>query len=225
MTNFIQPDKNQNIAVTIDTLFADTWLMVCQLRNGVSIENGKALYRRACEQIDKTRESLEQAGFSKSAVEHMSYAQCALLDESVMNRGVQDEGYIQWLQSPLQTKYFNTLEAGDKLWDRIRTVLHEPAPDPAVLICFHRVVTLGFSGKYQTPENDHREDVLTALTRQVPPYALVASQPRVVQPARYFSRRRMYWIGWLTGVIALGTLWWGLSASLQQLAHQLFNQG
>ncbi|WP_446469147.1 type VI secretion system protein TssL, short form [Xenorhabdus stockiae] len=225
MTNFIQPDKNQDIAVTIDTLFADTWLMVCQLRNGVSIENGKALYRRACEQVDKTRESLEQAGFSKSAVEHMSYAQCALLDESVMNRGVQDEGYTQWLQSPLQTKYFNTLEAGDKLWDRIRTVLHEPAPDPAVLICFHRVVTLGFSGKYQTPENDHREDVLTALTRQVPPYALVASQPLVIQPARYFSRRRMYWMGWFGGVIALGALWWGLSASLQQLAHQLLNQG
>ncbi|MBD2782724.1 DotU family type IV/VI secretion system protein [Xenorhabdus sp. 42] len=218
-------NQNKNIAVTIDTLFADTWLMVCQLRNGVSIENGKALYRRACEQIDKTRQSLIDAGFSNAAIDHMSYAQCALLDESVMNRGVKDAGYEQWLQSPLQTKYFNTLEAGDKLWDRIRTVLHEPAPDPAVLICFHRVLTLGFSGKYQESENNHREDVLTALTNQVPPYALVASQPLVSQPARYFSRRRIYWLGWIGGLVALGALWWGLSSSLQQLVHQWLNQG
>ena len=48
----------------IDEVFYPCWLMVSQLRNGQEIEDGEALYRRACGWVDSARESLSHAGFS-----------------------------------------------------------------------------------------------------------------------------------------------------------------
>ncbi len=213
-------------AVTIDTIFADTWLTVCQLRHGTQINNGQEFYRRACEQIDNSRQLLTEKGYSASTIENMLYAQCALLDESVMNRrDIRDDGYTHWLQSPLQARYFNTLEAGSKLWDRIQNVLQESAPNPDLLILFHRVLTLGFMGKFTQPDDEQREQIVKLLTARVPTYALSSSLPRVIRPQKLFSRRRLYWMGWIGGIVILAGLWWGLSHSLDQLLQQLLNQG
>ncbi len=167
---------------TIDMLFADTWLMVCQLRQGAEISDGKTFYRRVCEHIDKTRQQLIEQSYSTLSIENMLYAQCALIDESVMNRNTRDDGYLQWIQSPLQAKYFNTLEAGDKLWDRLRDLLNEPSPNQDVLICFHRVITLGFVGKYRQVSAPEREQIVEQLNSQLPPYALSSQLPLVTKP-------------------------------------------
>jgi type VI secretion system protein ImpK len=79
----------------VDEVFYPCWLMVSQLRNGQKIEDGEALYRRACDWIDGARESLSRAGFSESSCDHMLYTQCALLDESVLNRQEPDMAAVQ----------------------------------------------------------------------------------------------------------------------------------
>lgn len=66
----------------------------------------------------------------------MLYAYCALLDESVLNRASQDDGYRKWRKDPLQARFFSTLNAGEELWERIRQLLREPTADAAVLTCF-----------------------------------------------------------------------------------------
>lgn len=209
----------------IDSFFADTWLMVCQLRQGAEISDGKAFYKRVCEHIDKTRQQLTENNYSQASIENMLYAQCALIDESVMNRTARDDGYAQWLQSPLQAKYFNTLEAGDKLWDRLRNLLNESAPHQDVLICYHRVITLGFVGKYRQIDAPEREHIIELLNNQLPAYALSSSLPLVIKPKSRLNRRRLYWLTWIGGFLVIAALWWGLSSSLEHLLQQWVIQG
>jgi len=210
---------------TIDMIFAPTWLMVCQLHQGTSITHGDSFYRRVCQLVDDTRQKLLEIGYPEAAIEHMQYAQCALIDESVMNRQQKDEGYNTWLQSPLQARYFNTLEAGDKLWDRLRGILNETAPNQDVLLCFHRVLTLGFVGKFRRMDAPERERIVTQLNTQLPDYLISSELPLVVKPKLRFSRRRLYWFGWIGGILVLAAMWWGFSASLEQLLQQWMTQG
>lgn len=61
------------------------------------------------------REALERAGYDDASVEHISYAQCALLDETVMSRKSEkgeegeepkvDEGQVAWRKAPLQARF------------------------------------------------------------------------------------------------------------------------
>lgn len=77
----------------IDQVFWPTWLAVSQLRGGLEVDDGAAFYRRACQWVDSARNALRDLGYSEHSVEHMLYTQCALLDESVLNRNRQDSGY------------------------------------------------------------------------------------------------------------------------------------
>nr|WP_282560412.1 MULTISPECIES: type VI secretion system protein TssL, short form [Providencia] len=199
--------------------------MVCQLHQGISIAHGDSFYRRVCQLIDETRQKLLELGYSEAAIEHMQYAQCALIDESVMNRQQKDEGYNTWLQSPLQARYFNTLEAGDKLWDRLREILNETTPNQDVLLCFHRVLTLGFVGKFRRIDAPERERIVVQLNTQLPDYLISSELPLVVKPKLRFSRRRLYWFGWVAGILVLAAMWWGFSTSLEQLLQQWMIQG
>lgn len=205
----------------IDEIFYPCWLMVSQLRNGQEIEDGEALYRRAREWIDGARESLSKAGFSEINCDHMLYTQCALLDESVLNRQKQDSGYAKWIKDPLQARYFNTLNAGEELWERIRTVLNEPAPDTAVLTCFYRALTLGFSGRYREQGDERREDVVRKLSQLVPPFISAQDTPIVSRSSRLRSGRKTYWFSWVAGIVVLIALWFALNSTLVHMVSKL----
>ncbi|RJT45055.1 type VI secretion system protein TssL, short form [Rahnella woolbedingensis] len=205
----------------IDEVFYPCWLMVSQLRNGQEIDNGEALYHRACEWIESARESLTRAGFSEASCDHMLYTQCALLDESVLNRQKQDSGYTKWIKDPLQARYFNTLNAGEELWERIRKVLQEPAPDVAVLTCFYRALTLGFLGRYREQGDERREDVVRKLNQLVPPFASAQEMPIVSRSLRLRSGRKTYWFSWVAGIVLLIALWFVLNTQLTHMVSQL----
>lgn len=209
----------------IDKIFSDTWLVVCQLRQGIAITDGSRFYHKACQLIDTTRQHLVEQGYDEVAIENMQYAQCALIDESVMNRLTPDDAYHTWIQSPLQARYFNTLEAGDKLWDRLQAILAQDSPNQDVLLCFDRVLTLGFVGKYRQLQAPDRERIASQLKAQLPPYSLCTLLPLIVKPPRHFYRRYLYWFSWLGGILCLLALWWGLSTALTHSLQQWITQG
>lgn len=213
--------NNKDITTQIDRIFWPTWLMVSQLRNGQVIDDGEEMYRRACGWVEKARQELREAGFSETAIEQMIYTQCALLDESVLNRKRHDSGSEKWLLSPLQAKYFNTLNAGEDLWERIKAQLRAPAPDIATLACFYRALALGFVGRYREQGDERREDIVQALSQQVPPFVLTADVPVIVAPTRAGTGRGRWWFGWISGAIVLAALWFFLSTTLQGLVSQL----
>ncbi|MDK1197033.1 type VI secretion system protein TssL, short form [Cronobacter dublinensis] len=206
--------------IDIDNLMADTWLTVTLLRYGSPVPDGDALYNHCCAQVEAVRDALQQAGYDDASIAHISYAQCALLDETVMNRKpavneegeirVSDEGYKAWRSVPLQARYFGSLNAGEVIWDRIAAVLRQPAPLLAVLICYHRVLSLGFQGLYgvKTVSQTQREETLKALSARVPP--LQTDLSLIVRGAkkRRFSLLRSvgFWI--VLSVTMTGIVWW-----------------
>ena len=208
------------VLLDVDMMFATSWLAVSQLRNGVKVEDGRALYQKACQQIDHARQQLEASTASPESTEQMLYALCALWDESVMNRDVQDDGYYHWLKSPLQIRYFNTLEAGEKLWERIHTELGKTAPDIALLTCFHRVLLLGFGERFKEQSADDKgrqfkQELLTALEQQVPALNVDEQLPLVVRRSSTKTTKWEVRAWWLGAIIFLVLMRWALDSSLQ----------
>lgn len=216
---------NKTDMTQIERIFYPGWLMASQLRCGQDVQEGEALYRRASRMVKEAGEQLTEAGYSEISRDHMLYALCALLDESVMNRGSTDDGYLTWRRDPLQAHFFGTLNAGEELWERIRTQLKDPAPDLAVLTCLYRTLQLGFVGQYREENDEHREDLVRALGERVPAFTLAQDAPLVLRASRLRSGRRMYWLSWFVGVTVLIALWFVLSASLTDMVTQTVRPG
>lgn len=224
--------------IDLDTLMADTWLTVALLHHGAKAPDGKALYENCCTQVESVREALERAGYDSESITHISYAQCALLDEAVMNRRpevaettseteepqqvVVDEGVKIWRAAPLQARYFGSLRAGGALYDRIAEVLRQPSPVPAVLTCYQRVLALGFQGQFSLSGvgQTQREEVLAVLNERVPP--LETGVSLVVQKTgkRRYNLLRSVWFWIVLAVVLTALVWAGGHWWLQDLLHQ-----
>ena len=209
----------------IERIFYPGWLMASQLRGGQEVKDGEGLYRRACRLVQDARTALTGAGYSDISRDHMVYALCALLDESVMNRGSTDDGYLTWRRDPLQAHFFGTLNAGEELWERIRNLLKETSPDTAVLTCLYRTLQLGFVGQYRAEDDERREDVVRTLGERVPAFELAQDAPVIVRASRLRSGRRWYWLSWIAGAVVLAALWFFLSSSLTELVSQTVRPG
>lgn len=209
----------------LEAIFYPGWLLASQLRGGQEVLDGEGLYRRACHLVQDARIALTEAGYSESSQEHMIYALCALLDESVLNRGTPDNGYLTWRRDPLQARFFGTLNAGEELWERIRHILKETAPDLAALTCFYRALQLGFVGQYRAEMDERREDVIRELGERVPPFTQALDAPVVVRATRLRSGTRWYWFSWLIGAALLAGLWFFLSSTLADMVTRTGSLG
>ena len=209
----------------IDALMADAWLTGTELRCGARLADGEGERRgRHCvEHIEKVMAELETAGLSEASRRHILYAWCALLDETAKGREGEDDACIVWYDRPLQAKYFGALDAGDALYERMRLVLHEPAPDVAVLTCFHRVLMLGFKGCYALDE-PVRDQLITRLAERVSPFETDQSQPVLAGISGRSGladglRRWPVCLG--LSLVAIAALWLGLNHWLDSLITTL----
>lgn len=213
--------------VDMDALLQDTWLQVISLRQGLTCAEGEGqtFWQRCVADIEHIQKALVEADVSEPSRQHILYAQCAILDETVKGRSVQDDAYFVWSHSPLQAHFFNTLDAGHQLYERMRSVLREPAPDRAVLICFHRVLMLGFLGGYASLTVTAREQLVDRLSALVPPFSMAPSRPVLAVAA---SRHRLgiwlrYWpVRLVLAGLTVAVLWWGLDHTLSGLLPTLF---
>ncbi|MEN4889905.1 type VI secretion system protein TssL, short form [Erwinia billingiae] len=215
--------------VDIDQLMEDTWLTVTMLRQGAVTPDGYALYHNCCQQVESVRQALVDAGYDEASIRHISYAQCALLDETVMSRRpkeaeagqevIPDEGQRAWRTAPLQAKYFGSLHAGEAIWDRIAEVLHQPAPVEAVLVCYHRMLALGFQGLYsvKTVSQTQRDDALNALSERVPTLDPALSLVIHRTGRRRYSLLRSVWFWTVFALVLTGLVWLGGHHWLQTL--------
>jgi type VI secretion system protein ImpK len=212
----------------IDALLQDTWLQTISLRHGPSFHDGegRVLWERCVEDVERVQERLKAAGMSDDNCRHILYAQCALLDEAVMGRGVEDDAFIQWYDTSLQEHFAGTGDVGNKLCNRMREVLHEPAPDIAVLICFHRVIMLGFLGVYRSLNDPQRKKLVDALNVLVPPFTYPQTHPVLADvPAGRGARGILF--SWpacvLFSVLLLVALWYGLDLWLDRTLSALLS--
>lgn len=216
----------KDMDINIDALLRDTFLTVVELRQGTTVRHCIELYRHCQRQVELVRERLKDAGFSRENVEHITYAQCALLDETVLSRSGMDDGQAIWMKNPLQSHFFNTLQAGELLYERMKQVLQEPAPAQAVLTCFHRVLLLGFRGRYQDPAAPERDQLISTLNGQVAPFGVLPETAVLNVP---LSTRQhpllhspFFWL--VTLALLLAGVWWGLHHWLNVLVDELLPQ-
>ncbi|WNN43200.1 MULTISPECIES: type VI secretion system protein TssL, short form [Winslowiella] len=221
-------DNKRGIAAScnIDALLQDTWLQVISLRHGPEFKDGEGrmLWDRCVADVERVQQALKDAGVDEASCQHILTAQCALLDEAVKSRGVQDDACVQWYDIPLQGHFLGTMEAGDTLCDRMRDVLRESSPDETVLTCFQRVMMLGFLGSFRSIHDPQRQKLVAALSEQVAPFSFPQSHPILAE-----SRAGRGMSGWLSSwpvriglsILILAALWWGLSHWLDQLLTTL----
>lgn len=210
--NLIALKKHTTTAVDIDALLQDSYLLVVELRQGASAQNSLDLWQLCVEQIELVRQRLKHAGLSQRSIDHISHAQCALLDETVLSCA-KDQAHAKWASEPLQARFFSRHQAGEFLYEDMREVLREPAPDRHVLTAFQRVLILGFLGRYRDVNDPEREQLLAALNAQVAPLEL--SHGVMTQAGVGHRINSLRWLrSPLAHVLAVGLLlvggWWGL---------------
>ncbi|HCL5063781.1 TPA: DotU family type IV/VI secretion system protein, partial [Salmonella enterica] len=128
-------------------------------------------------------------------------------------------GQVAWRKAQLQARFFGSLQAGEALWDLIAEVLCQPAPNMAVLTCYHRVIALGFQGLFSlnAVSQTQRDEVVKALSERVaPPDANLSLVVHRLGKHRW-SLMRSVWFWVALAVITTGVLWWGGHLWLQSL--------
>lgn len=207
-------------SVDIDALLQDTWLLVVEVNRIDKLKECQQLWRRCLELVETLRDRLGEAGLSQRSIDLINHAQSALLDETVLNhsQGTEREA---WLKEPLQARLFNAHQAGESLYEQIREVLREPSPNPHVLTAFHRVLMLGFKGRY-TIDDPEREQLLASLDALVPPLRsnrvlLGKTGGRRASAAWRYSP----WRHALLAGVLLSVVWWGLDLALGDLLETL----
>ncbi|RON51532.1 type VI secretion system protein TssL, short form [Pseudomonas frederiksbergensis] len=215
--------KAQNAAVDIDALLQDTYLLVVELRQGASVQHSLNLWQFCEDQVEQVRQRLKLSGLNQRSIDHISHAQCALLDETVLTCAKGD-AHASWASEPLQARFFNRHQAGEFLYEDMREVLREPAPDRQVLTAFQRVLMLGFRGRYSDLADPEREQLVEALNAQVAP--LKASQGLITQSGNGDLFAGLAWlrsplIHGLAVVLLLAATWWAMDHLLSSAIASL----
>jgi type VI secretion system protein ImpK len=210
-------------AVDIDLLLQDTYLLVVELRYGEKMRTNEALSTLCIAQVERVRLQLRDAGMSLRSIDLISHAQCALLDETVLAYADTD-ARAKWTHEPLQARFFNRHQAGVYLYEEMSEVIREAAPDPFVLTVYHRVLMLGFLGRYRTLEDPERQQMVTRLNAHVFPLKIHEGVPTHIgdgQRGTYLT-----WLGSpvlhvLAGALVLAATWWGFDYLLAKQISSL----
>ncbi len=195
----------------LDALLQDTYLLVVELRHGASAQNSPDLWGRCAKLVEQARQGLKDADVNTRSAELISYAQCALLDETALSCA-KGEAHAKWASEPLQAKFFSRHQAGEFLYEDMREALRQPAPDVLVLTAFQRVLMLGFQGRYRDVDDPEREQLLAALDARVAPVQLnqaltTHGMGHRINPLRWMRSSLVHILG--AGLLLVGA-WWGL---------------
>lgn len=210
----------------IDELLRDSVLTIVQLKEGADIPSGNKLYQRCKEQVITVRDTLQKAQYTQDVIDDISYAQCALLDETVLlchRDNPNKHDYEEWLGGPLQVVFFNTHNAGYDLFEKIRTRLRADKKEPLVLSSFDRVLGLGFQGCYLNQPQREREHLVLALRE-----ALRETEPDQAHPIieqvkshRYWGRKTILLLCTLISILLVIGLYFLLDQQLDALIAPL----
>lgn len=209
-------------SIDIDALLQNTWLQAIGLRHGPTFQNGEGrkLWERCIADVERVQRELKASKLDEVSCRLILTAQCALLDEAVKGRGVDDDACVQWYDVPLLGHFLGTMDAGDTLCDRMRDVLRDPAADSAVVTCFQRVMLLGFLGNFRSLNDPERQKLVNALNERVAPFSYPQTLPVLVE-SRAGSGMGSFLTSWPVriglSVLVVAVMWWGLNHWLDRM--------
>lgn len=134
---------------------------------------------------------------------------------------------VWWQETPLQGQFLGNNHGGDFFYEHIKKLLREPAPSEAILTCYHRMLTLGYQGKYYRDggeENEERQSLLKQLRELLPVRKDNINNPIFVRNRRPDIRfwRRSPWVMQLLGLLVIVAVSCAMSTHLHYLPGQWF---
>ena len=204
--------------VQMDRLLQDSYLLVVELRQGGAVRNSESLWDCCVKQIVYVRQQLEADGVHLRSIDLISHAHCALLDETVLTCATA-EARARWASEPLQAKFFSHHQAGEFLYEEMREALADASSDIRVLTVYHRILVLGFLGRYPNLTHPDRQHFLERLSAKAAPLMPEQGISTLIKtPDRTW---RAYWFRspWLHAAVVVALLvatWWGLDTLLAQ---------
>lgn len=207
----------------IDRLLQDTYLFVMDIHHQPVLVRDEALYKRAVTLVETVQETLKARKESDDFIDHVIYAQCAMLDDVVLNTAPSDDNHA-WLRNPLQVRFVNQMLAGEVMPARTRELLRQPVPDPRLLVLYQRLYGMGYGWLWEVRYRAHAAraktaelaEALNALVpggdRPLSASLLVARRP-TVRTTLYHSRLARFTLA----VLLTAGLMAGLQSSLRHL--------
>lgn len=210
----------------IDTLLQDTWLLALAIRNNQQVTIDDDLYQRCLNRIEQVRDSLVAAGAQNSVTEEITFAHCIFLDEAVMTQPDTDVS-VWWKRTPLQGYFLDHIHGGDLFYEHIKKLLREPAPSPALVTCYYRMLLLGYRGKYRVEDHPERQALLNQLREWLPAPESKINNPVFIRRSRPDIRfwRRSPWLMQGLALLFIAAVTCGASVHLHHLLGQWYTQG
>ncbi|EOC0416800.1 DotU family type IV/VI secretion system protein [Cronobacter malonaticus] len=164
-------------SVYIDTLLQDTYMFVMDIHHQPALVRDEALYHRAVKLVETVRETLKARKERDDFIHHVIYAQCAMMDDAVLNSASSEDNYV-WLRNPLQALFIGQMRAGEVMPERLRALLREAAPDPRLLVLYQRLYGMGYSKRWMeiSPDHTFREN-MAELTESLNTLVPASEQP------------------------------------------------
>lgn len=161
-----QPAAHHGSGASIRALLRDTALQVSTLNQGGIAQSVPILRKRCLELVAVFAATLEQRGIAADVREDALYAQCGLLDETILRYLPLHQKY-QWDAQPLQVERFGKHNAGDYVFERLTERMRETPPNIDLLECYSAVLGLGFTGRYAREGEEKRAALIVALETQI----------------------------------------------------------
>lgn len=213
-------------ANTLDTLMQDTWLLALSIRNISGVTVDKALYHHCLDMIEAVQVKLRNAGASEHLTDEIKFAHCVFLDEAVMTQPDTDVS-VWYSETPLQGRFLWSLQGGEHFYEHIKKLLREPAPSEAMVTCYHRMLALGYQGKFYRDggeANEERQSLLKQLSELLPVAKDKINNPIFVRNPRPDIRfwRRSPWVMHFLGLLLIVAASCAMSVHLHYLLGQWF---
>lgn len=149
---------------SVQALFRDTALEVSSLSDGGEVESMTAWQFRCVELVERLRREMRLGGMPDDEIQEISYAQCALLDETAL-RNLPENLRGDWEMNPLQVRFFNSYNAGEVIYERIGALMRKKEPSPDLIDAYTIILNLGFRGRYFDPKDEERLQIIDGLAR------------------------------------------------------------
>ena len=184
-------------------------LLAGQLRGTLAVQDMSGLRRHALDEIRRFEERSRSGGVQNELILAGRYVLCAALDEAVLSTpwGAQSE----WAQQPLLVVLHREAWGGEKFFEMLERLEHDPARHVDLLELQYVCLAVGFTGKFQVaPRGDARlADIRHALFRTIREQRGAAPlelslQWKGVQDRRNRVVRYVPW--WVVGALALALL-------------------
>ncbi len=145
--------------------YSELFAYICHLRGAISQTDLTADEVRATVEnlLARGDQAAKAAGATEETLKLARFALCAWIDELLMNANW--KGRDQWSRGLLQTKYFQTTNAGEEFFSYLSSL---PQSERAVQEIYYLCLCLGFKGRYCQPGDekvigDLKDSLLSSL--------------------------------------------------------------